>query len=222
MNDWKAMTAGDWRMWTQREDATLRVQTAVGVFDSHPLEETGGAVKRRVLTFKEMAASAGVYVNSDRAFLIPDEVLPEGVRPSPGDQVRDADDIDWTIGEVSVGKFANTHKAICRALEIVEALKVTATLKRPVSAKDAAGRPALATTTTIGTVKCRVQPEDSDASESFDRIAMPTKFTAYLATPLTVQAHDQFVVGAVTYTVLGFRNPARIWDLMSLALELVP
>jgi hypothetical protein len=89
-------------------------------------------------------------------------------------------------------------------------------------AKDAAGRPALATTTTIGSVSCRVQPEDSASEEIFDRVANADKFTAYLATPLEVMAHDQFVVNGVTYTVLGFRNPARIWDLQSLALEIVP
>lgn len=217
----KEMTRSEWKMWPEREDAVLRVQgSAVGSYDSYPLKAAGGAIKRRAITFKEMAGSAGVYLNSDRAWLIPDENLPEGVQPKAGDQVRDSAGIDWTIGEVIVGKFGNTHKCISRALAIVEGLKDTGVLKRPASAADSAGRPALATTTTIDSVACRVQPDDSDAAEVFDRVSMPRNFTAYLATPLTVLAHDQFVVGGTTYTILGFRNAQRIWDLMSLKLEL--
>ena len=217
----REMTRFEWKMWPDRENATLRVQgSAVGSYDAYPLEATGGAIKKRALTYKELAASAGVYLNSDRAWLIPDENLPDEIKPKAGDQVRDAAGIDWTIGEVMVGKFGNTHKCIARALAIVESLRDTGTHKRPASAKDSAGRPALATTATLATVYCRLQPEDSDAAESFDQVGMPSVFTAFLAEPITVQAHDQFIVSGVTYTIRGFRNPSRIWDLMSLKLEL--
>lgn len=216
-----ASHANEWRLWPHRENVTLREPTALGVYANHTLSATGGAVKRRALTFKEMAASAGAYTNSDRAWLIPEANLPAGKDPAPGWVILDGDGVSWTIGDVTVGKFGQTHKCVARALEVVNALSVTATLRRPVTAADAAGRPALANYTTVGTSLCRVQPEDSEASELLGRVTIPRRFTAYLATPLTVQAHDRFEAGGVVYTALGFRNPERIWDLMSLTLEAI-
>lgn len=216
--------AGEWQFWPGRENVTFRKQTAVGVYANHSLSATGGAVKRRAITWKEMAASAGAYTSQDRAWLLPAANLPSGpVEPAPGDIILDAGNVSWTIGDVTVGKFGETYKCVARALAVVNALSASGQLKRPTNAQDAAGRPSLATFANVGSaVSCRVQPEDGDAGEVFERLTIPRKFTAYLATPLTVKAHDQFVVDTVTYTVLGFRNPERIWDLMSLSLEAIP
>lgn len=213
--------ANEWRFWTGRENLTLCKQTAVGIYDSHPLTATGGAAKRRALTFKEMAASAGAYTGSDRAFLLPQANLPTGVVPAAGDVIRDAADVDWTVGDVTVGKFAQTHKCVCRALAIVNALGKTGTLTRPDNTQDSAGRMALTSYSTVGTSLCRVQPQDSQATDVLDRRTIVRKYVAYLATPLAVRARDVFTVDGQAYTVLGFRNVERIWDLMSLDLELV-
>lgn len=214
--------AADWKMWAEREDAVLRSRTAVGVFDSHPLTYTpGGAVKRRAITYKELVASAGAYTGQDRAWLIPSQVLPTGVTPRPGDVVRDSTGADWVIGDVTAGKFGLTYKCVCRNLALTNGLTASGVLKRAASAKDAAGRPANATYSTVATVACRVQPEASGTEEVFDRLALPTHYTAFLAEPVTVLAHDRFEVGGVAYGVKGYENPARIWELMSLKLELV-
>lgn len=215
--------AADWLNWPEREDVTLRARTAVGTYDSHPLTYApGGAVKRRAISFRELAASAGVYTASDRAWLIPSQVLPDGVVPRPGDVVRDAAGADWVIGEVTVGKFGLTHRCVARNLVLTNGLTSSGALKRPASAADAAGRPANATYTTVATVACRVQLEPSGAEDVFDKRTSPTAYTAFLAEPLTVKAHDRFEAGGVAYTVLGFDMPQRIWDLMSLKLELIP
>lgn len=212
----------EWKLWSARENATLLVQTAIGVYDSFPLTASGGAVKRRAITWKEMAASAGAYTDRDRAWLLPLPNLPADVVPKPGDVIQDANEVNWTIGDVQVGKFGLTFKCVARALAIVNELSVQGQLKRAPNASDAAGRPALLNYANVGSaVACRVQPQDSDATEVFDRVAIVKKYTAYLAAPLSVQAHDQFVADGVTYTVLGFRNPERIWDLMSLDLQVV-
>lgn len=213
--------ASEWKLWPGRENVTLRKQTAVGVYTAHSLTATGGAAKRRALTFKEVASSAGAYTGQDRAWLIPQANLPAGVVPAPGDQVRDAAGVDWTVGDVTVGKFGQTHKCVCRALAIVSALSATGVLSRPDNTQDATGRMALANYSDVGTVACRVQPGASDATDVMQRRTTPRHYTAFLATPLTPRAKDRFVVGGVTYTVLGYKDPEKIWDLMSLELELV-
>lgn len=218
-----ASVAAEWKLWPEREDVTLRSRTAVGVFDSHPLAYTpGGAVKRRAITYKELAASAGVYTGQDRAWLIPSQVLPAGVTPRPGDVVRDAAAADWVIGDVSAGKFGLTYKCIARNLALTNGLTSAGVLKRPASAKDAAGRPANATYSMVATVTCRVQPEASGMEDVFDKVMNPKSYTAFLAEPVDVKAHDRFEAGGVIYTVTGVENPQRIWDMQSLKLLLTP
>lgn len=215
--------SAEWTFWPGRENVTFRKQTAVGTYTDYALSATGGAVKRRAISYRELAASAGAYTSQDKNWLLPLANLPAGpVLPAPGDVIRDSDSVDWTVGEVTVGKFGLTHKCVCRALAVVNALSATGTLRRSANSADSAGRPGLAAYSTVATVTCRVQPEDSDAAELLDRVTIPRRYTAYLATPVVVRAHDAFLVGATTYTVLGFRNPERIWDLQSLVLESIP
>ncbi len=228
-----AMTRDEWRFWQDRENATLRKQTALGVYDSHPLAATGGAVKRRAPTWKEMTASAGAVSAKNLVWLLPDANLPDGVTPRAGDQVRGAGDVDHTLLEVAVGKFGNTHRCVSIALSVVYELSATGVLSRPDNAQDAAGRMALTAYAAAGEpVRCRVQPEDSAAADVLERRTVPRKFTALLDTPVAVRARDVFTVttyvsagGAVAatqaYTVLGFRNPERLDSLMSLDLELI-
>lgn len=212
--------ASEWKLWPGRENVTLRIQRDIGIYDSYPLTATGGAAKRRVISWKELEASAGAYTNQDRAWLLPLANLPANLQPKPGDQVRDSDDVDWTIGDMQVGKFGLTYRCVARALAVVHELAELGQLKRPAEAKDSAGRAALATYSAVGSqVRCRVQPEDGSIEEVFERMTIPRRYRAFLETPLTVKAHDQFVVGSTKYTVKGFRNAERIWDLMSLQLE---
>lgn len=217
----REMTRSEFRFWPDRENATYRRQTDVGVYDSFPLAYAGGAARRRAVSLKEVAASAGAYTGRDRAWLVPDAVMPDGLTPRPGDQLRDSDNVDWTVGEVQTGKFGNTHRCLCRALAVVNELSATGTLSRPDNTQDAAGRMALTSYAAVGSVACRVQPQDSAAADVFDRRTTPLKYVAYLATPLAARAKDRFTVGGVAYTVEGFRNPERVWDLMALDLTLV-
>lgn len=216
--------AADWKHWPEREDITLRARsTGITSYTDHALTfSPGGAVKRRAISFRELAASAGVYTSSDRAWLIPSQVLPAGVVPRPGDVIRDGAGADWTVGEVTVGKFGLTHRCVCRNLALTNGLTSSGAIRRPAAAADAAGRPANATYATVATVTCRVQLEPSGAEDVFDKRASLNLYSAYLAEPLTVKAHDRFEADGVAYTVLGFDAPQRIWELMRLRLELIP
>ena len=233
-----AMTKDEWKFWQDRENAVLRKQTAVGVYDSYPLVATGGAAKRRAPTWKEMTASAGAVTSRNLVWLLPNANLPEGIAPRAGDQLRavetaTGEEIDHTVLEVQAGKFGNTHRCVTIALAVVYELSATGVLTRPDNTQDAAGRAALSTYSTVGAVRCRVQPLDSQASEIDQRVTTARKFAAYLDTPLAVKAKDVFTVttyvspggaiaGVQAYTVTGFRNPERLDQLTSLDLELIP
>lgn len=222
MGAFAAMTAGDWRFWTEREDATLREQTALGAYTDHALSATGGAVKRRAPTWKEQAASAGAYTSKNLVWLVPQQNLPADVAPKAGDVIRDADGVDHTVLEVQLGKFGQTHRCVTIALAVVYALSELGTLTRPVSGRDGAGRPLPASYDTVASdVRCRVQPEDGAAADVDERRVIPLRYTAVLETPVAVRARDRFAVAGVTYTVLGFRTPERLDELMRLDLELV-
>jgi hypothetical protein len=99
----------------------------------------------------------------------------------------------------------------------------TGALQRPSNtARDAAGRQALSSYTTIASgVPCRVQPLGGEAGDLLDRRAIPQRFTAFLGVQLTPQALDVFSVGSTTYTVLDWKLPQRIDELMTLSLELL-
>ncbi len=232
------MTRNEWRFWPDRENVVLRVQTALGVYDSFRVAATGGGAKRRAPTWKEMTASAGAVSSRNLVWLVPAANLPENVQPRAGDQIRAVEtatglEIDHTVLEVQVGKFGNTHRCVTLALAVVYELSATGTLTRPDNTQDAAGRAALTNYTAIGEpVRCRVQPQDSATEEVLGRVTMPRKFEALLETPLAVKAKDVFTVttyvspgGAVAstqaYTILGFRNPERLDLLQSLDLELI-
>jgi len=230
--DMARATRNEWRFWPNREDVALRVQTALGVYDTHPLSAPGGAAKRRAPTWKEMTASAGGVSAKNLVWLIPAANLPEGVEPRAGYQIRSADDVDHTILEVLDGKFANTRRCVTIALAVVYELHALGVLTRPDDAQDDAGRSLPSAYTEIARVKCRVQPQDSEAGDHFERRTTARRFAAYLDQQLQPRAKDVFTVttyvspgGAIasvqSYTVLGYRNPERLDQLAALDLELL-
>lgn len=215
-------TLNEWKYWPEREDATLREQTALGVYTGHDLTASGGAIKRRAPTWKEMTASNGAYTGKNLVFLLPTANLPDDVAPKVGDVIRDAANVDHTILEAMAGKFGNTWRCVTIALALVNGLASTGTLSRPDNERTTAGRPTLANYTAVAeNVACRVQPEGGSAAEVAGRVTIPKRFTAYLGVQVDARAKDRFVCGGVTYTVLEMRQPERLDQLMSLTLEKV-
>lgn len=218
--------ASEFLFWQHRENALLRSAAGVGEYTDHALSWENGATKWRAVNWKEAAASAGAYTSADQVVLVPDPVLPLGVKPKAGDKIvrtAQGDAPAFTVLEVTVGKFGLTHRCVCRNLVLVGGLSGTGTLSRPTAAKDAAGRPALSAYTVVAEdVPCRVQPEDAAAADVFDRVTAPRRFTAYLAETLPARAKDVFTSDGLRYTVLSSRNPQRLGDLFALDLERIP
>lgn len=214
------LTRDEWKLWAEREDVSILAVGPVGTYTPTALAATGGAVKRRAPTWKEMTASAGAVSAKNLVWLVPAANLPGGCpAPKPGDLIRDAAAVDHTVLEVQVGKYGNTHRCTTVALAVVNGLGTLGTLERPAAGRDAAGRPALTEYAAVGTSYCRVQPTDGQAKDVFERRTIPQTFTAVLATPLDARARDAFVAGGVRYTVTATRNPARLDALQELDLE---
>jgi len=76
------------------------------------------SVKRRVLSAKEQAASAGAYQAGDVTWLIPSIVIQPGMRPKPADVVIDGNQNRYTVLEANEQKLRQTWRLISRNLAI--------------------------------------------------------------------------------------------------------
>ncbi len=170
----------------------------------------------------EGAPSAGVYVKSTGRFAIRPGWLNGVGGAKPADTITRADGSVWTVLRASP-PVISVWQIDAIDLILSNGLVQSGTLKRPSNtSQDAAGRQALTSYTTIANnVPCRVQPVTGDATDVTDRRAMIQRYTAFLGQQITPQALDVFTVGTANYTVLDFRLPARIDELMTLGLELI-
>jgi hypothetical protein len=170
----------------------------------------------------EGAPSGGVYVKATGRFSIRPAWLDGVGGAKPADTITRTDGSVWTVLR-AVPPVISVWQLDVIDLVLSNGLSQTGTLTRPGNAtQDAAGRQALTTYTTVaGGVPCRVQPAEGTARDSDDRRAIITRYTAFLGQQVTAQAKDVFTSAGRSYTVLGFRNPQRIDELMSLDLELI-
>lgn len=209
-----------YRYWLNREAVTYFSHAAEGD-TAYALSDC----KRRQLTFKELAGSAGVYVGADRAWLIPAAILPPGLTPKLADRIRDAQGTDWTvIGDAQLNSYQTWYRLVCRDLVLVNELRDLADVYRPQNNQDPAGNrvPDYAGAPAYAQVPCRLQEQEGTREESFGKLGLTRRYTVYLGQRLTVTAEDRLVVGGVNYQVTGYRNPDRIDLLMEIDVERLP
>lgn len=175
------------------------------------------------ITLREAAASNGVYEAGDVTFSIRQSLLAAVGGAKPRDTVvRASDGQTYTVLTATPTVMTKVWDVTCRNLVLAADLRQTGTLARPTNAQDAAGRPTLASYTTVAAnIACRVQPEGGAASDVGDRRTIPKRFAAILGVQVDAHAKDTFTCDGVTYTVLESRNPERIDQLQSLVLEKV-
>jgi hypothetical protein len=172
--------------------------------------------------FQEAAPSAGVYTHADGIFVVRNSLLAAVGGAKPADTITRADGSIWTVLRVRPPVISGVWHLTCRDLILANGLEQTGSLLRPTLAQDSAGRQAIASYTTVcSNIACRVQPEGGTARDVFERRTLPQRFTAFLGAQVTAQAKDQFVVADQNYTILDFKRPQRIDELMTLTLELI-
>lgn len=214
----------DWKSWEQREDITLRVQTAVETYTEYTITASGGGAKRRAINKKEMRESRGVYTGREMVWLIPNQNMPMAVTaPRPGDIVKPANGDQFRVLEVRTGRWGTTHRCVTLLLGLDSLLDATATISRPGLDRSAAGRQALTSYTALYTdIPCKIQPMDSMAEEIDGRMTIPKRYLAFFSQQLgEIRRKDKVVSGGVTYTVMGYKYPESITEFMQLVLEVV-
>jgi len=173
----------------------------------------------------EGAPSYGVYTKGRSKFSIRMSLLESVGGAKPRDYVTRADGVAHTVLQADAGNITAVWQLSTVNLALAADLRGTCTLSRPVLARDAAGRPAKASYTTVAAdVPCRVQPLadlPGQGGQTNDKVTLPQRYTAYLAYTVDARANDRFVSGGVTYSVYAAGNPERIDELFNLTLEIV-
>jgi hypothetical protein len=171
---------------------------------------------------REAAPSAGVYTRAAGVFVVRNSLLAAVGGAKPADTITRGDGSVWTVLAARPPSISGVWQLTCRDLVLANGLRQTGTLSRPVLGQDVAGRQTFAAYTPIASnIPCRLQPEGGDAADTFERRTLAQRFTAFLGVQVVAQAKDQFVVNGLGYTVLDFKLPQRIDELMTLYLELV-
>ena len=120
---------------------------------------------RRAPTFKELAASNGVYTSQDVVWHIPAVLLTVGP-PKPRDTVTDLDGISWTVMEAAWNSLRSMWRLITRNPIIAYDLRDKVSIEQCAITYDAVGAP-VRTWPPIGgqilypNIPARVQPDDS-------------------------------------------------------------
>ena len=171
---------------------------------------------------REAAPSAGVDTRADGIFVVRNSLLAAVGGAKPADTITRADGSVWTVLTARPPVISGVWQLTCRDLILANGLEEMGTLSRPTLGQDSAGRQTFTSYTTIAAnVPCRVQPEGGDARDVFERRTLAQRYTAFLGMQVTAQAKDQFTVSGQSYTVLDYKLPQRIDELMTLSLELI-
>lgn len=197
--------------------------TSVATAGDTTVSITDAAFYRTSSGLAEGAPSQGVYVKATGRFTIRGSWLSGVGGAKPADTITRGDGSVWTVLRAMPPVISGVWQIDTIDLILSNGLVQNGALSRPSNTgQDAAGRQALTSYTTIASnIPCRVQPVGGDAADPLDRRSIPQRFTAFLGQQITPQALDMFVVGSTSYTVLDFKMPERIDELMTLSLELI-
>lgn len=208
--------SGKWRMMPRREAVTFKHQTAVGVYTSYAVSDAWW----RDLNDKEKAASRGAYVEHERNWFLPLELLTADV--AIGDLIVDADANTYTVltlsaaGGLGVGKYKTVN------LVLAAELRDSVTISRPLNVQDGSLNRVPTYVATYSGIAGKVQEITGDRQEMQGKVGFHKRYAVYLGQRVTVTTEDRVTVSGVTYQIMGYVNPDRIDELMALDVERLP
>ncbi len=213
-----------YRIMKDRTSVTFRDQTALGTYTDIAVDDAW----RRPSELSEGAPSLGVYTKAMEDWLFPQSMLSASQYPTPGDIVRWTNTRtsvveNWTVLSVAEVGALGAFRLSCIELALQNGLRGTCTISRPDNTKDAAGRMALTSYSTVAaSVPCRIQPTDSSPADVFERRTTPDLSTVYLGYTVDIRAKDRLTDDASqVWTVLETRAPNRLDEMFSADLERV-
>jgi len=204
-----------WQQNTQKYLPWLETVTVTSVRPNSTDQEGECEAGVYKLTGVEGAPSYGVYTKHTVRFTLSYADLP--FDPKPRDRITWKGDA-YTVLSATGSDWQQFWVADAVNLVLAEDLRQTCQIKRPPDTKDAGGRLALASYTTIySAVPCRLQPLESTRTESLGRTTAPRRFAAYLGVEVwPLLSRDVLVVGDDAYTIDAVRSPERIDQLPEL------
>lgn len=111
---------------------------------------------------RERLASQGVYTSLDRMWCLPGPLL-SGHTPIPGDQILDADEVSWTILEISgYSELTDTHNCLTRNLVLANGLTDSIDIETATVTQTATGAKINTWATKYSGIRCRMQPEQTE------------------------------------------------------------
>lgn len=220
----------DWQAWEGLEPIKLVHSRRVG-----SRNECAVQAKRRALTYKEKAASKGVYQESSTVWMIPDELIQ--VRPlRQGDVVEEVNGDAWTALQTDLVVLKSVWKLTTVNLAIAHDLADRVAIERASLPFDGSGAvfkifPPAGGRNLYANLLVSLQPEETDVAEERGIVGDRVKFNVILSRPCPdVTTQDRIKVLSSAYGVpagtyleiRGVRNANRIDELPYLEAELVP
>lgn len=181
---------------------------------------------RRAPTWKELAASGGVYSAIDVVWLLPAALVTAAgatgtKRPKPADTITDSDGTVYTVLAADYQATRSTWRLITRDMVIAYDLQDTLTLRRPTLATDAAAGRTYSTYTTISSgIACRFQETEASTQDERGKRVTVKRYSVWVATRLYPTIEDQVLdQDSNVYEVRGWRDADRIDQLQMLDCE---
>lgn len=171
--------------------------------------------KRFELDFKELASGFGAYVGEDIVWLVPHALLPTGVTPKIGDQIKDSTGATWDVLGESHEALESAWGLICRDPVIVHHLRDTFTVWTPTNTQDAAGArtPSFANSGT--TYNGRFQLQSEAPFDGRGKRLLRRDYQLFTASEISGLTHEYQIQDASSnvYEVTRYTNRAKLGEL---------
>jgi hypothetical protein len=194
--------------------------TSVATAGNTTVSVTDAGFYRTQSGLAEGAPSQGVYVKATARFTIRGSLLTSVGGVKPADTITRTDGSVWTVLRAMPPVISGVWQIDAIDLILSNGLVQSGTIDRPDNTQDSAYRAALTNYTNVASnIPCRLQPVGGDAKDALDRRTLPQRFTAFLGQQVVTRAKDRLTVAGTMYTVLDFKLPQRIDELMTLTVE---
>lgn len=205
-----------WRLMPCREAVTFKHQTAVGTYTSYAISDAWW----RDLNDKEKQASRGVYVEHERNWFLPLELLTVDV--AVGDVIVDSDSNNYTVlslgsvGGLGVGKYNAVNLALAAGL------RDSISILRPMNTIEDSGLRTPTYAAVYSSIAAKIQEVEGQREEIFGKVGFRQKFNVFVGQRVTVTTEDRVQLGSTVYQIQSYTNPDRIDELMQLGVEVLP
>lgn len=216
---WADLIADDYLVWAADSPLT---GTYVSVSDAGNTSVSLTHIDNAQLTRKEIEASGGAYTSLDRVFNIPNTLL--GLVAKPGDYLtissesitNGGDSITYTVLDAQRQVWGTVTRCVCRDPIICYQLAQRVDVYEATFAQDEAASRVPTFSVKYSAVPARIQEISGEPSDERGKRTMRRRFNIFVAQHLELSTDDEIRFDGERYAVIGWRNPDRLGELMTL------